>query len=223
MTKVLSVLVVILTLAVGTILSPIFRIKNIDIPEKGCLPPDEVKTDILAKKPNIIFFRAKDAENKILKTYSCITYVKLQKIFPSTVKIDFQSENPLATIDGTNLALTSAKKIIEHRENNLPKIFGASQENPPKGSDLKDPQLSFVIDALIDLHNSDFIVNSIRIISPDNIVVYNQNDAIAIFSANLDLEKQLNSLQQVLTKSRIDATKIRKVDLRFDKPVVAFK
>jgi len=64
---------------------------------------------------------------------------------------------------------------------------------------------------------------NVRITGHDDVAIYNQQGQLAIFSSKKDKEEQVDSLQQVISKAKIDSAKIAKIDLRFDKPVLVFK
>ncbi len=81
----------------------------------------------------------------------------------------------------------------------------------------------FEINLASQLSRSDFSVSSIRIIENQTVAAYNFQDAVALFSPNKSLALQVDSLQQVLAKAKIDATKIQKIDLRYDNPTIVFK
>ncbi|KKS04034.1 MAG: hypothetical protein UU56_C0011G0028 [Candidatus Curtissbacteria bacterium GW2011_GWA2_41_24] len=57
----------------------------------------------------------------------------------------------------------------------------------------------------------------------DEVVIYNQQGQLAIFSSKKDKEVQVDSLQQVISKAKIESAKIAKIDLRFDKPVISYR
>lgn len=47
------------------------------------------------------------------------------------------------------------------------------------------------------------------------------NDQVIIFSLTKDLNIQLNSLQLIIDRSRIEGRNIKQIDLRFDKPIIS--
>ena len=117
-------------------------------------------------------------------------------------------------IADSNTAVAASGSLLDASENDyaLPKLYAAPT----------DQNIKYAAALAGELAASDFQVASIRILDNQTIGIYNIQGTVAIFSLKKDAQSQLNSLQQVLAKSRIDATKIQKIDLRFDKPVVAF-
>ena len=56
-----------------------------------------------------------------------------------------------------------------------------------------------------------------------DLVVTSQQGTTALFSLTKNLDFQLTTLQNILTKAKINKRKVAKVDLRFDKVAVVFK
>ncbi|MBI2598847.1 hypothetical protein HYW40_01330 [Candidatus Curtissbacteria bacterium] len=130
---------------------------------------------------------------------------------------------PVVQIEGTNLYLSKDGKILDGVTAKLPVLFLPKDIKIAAGQMLTDPQVLFAAKIAGILEKSDFAAASVRLLDSHDIAVYNPQSAVAIFSQNKDLNLQIDSLQKVLAKAKIDATKIAKIDLRFDKPVVTFK
>lgn len=125
-----------------------------------------------------------------------------------------QEEKRVLLIADSNIAVTTsgATTKASATDSTLPKFYGESN----------NPNLNFVAALTTELTVSDFQVASVRVLDTRSIGVYTQQGAVAIFSTENDLKSQIDSLQIVLAKSKIDAAKIEKIDLRFDKPVVTY-
>ena len=129
--------------------------------------------------------------------------------------LSVQNEKRVLLIADSQTAVTANGLLKEAQEKDhlLPKLYAQQT----------DQNLKYAALLANELAASDFQVASIRILDSQTIGIYNRQDTVAIFSLKKGAYNQLDSLQQVLAKSKIDATKIQKIDLRFDKPVVAFK
>jgi len=55
------------------------------------------------------------------------------------------------------------------------------------------------------------------------ISVYNRESQAVIFTSEKNAGHQVDSLQLILSESKIDPSKIEKIDLRFAKPVITYK
>ena len=61
-----------------------------------------------------------------------------------------------------------------------------------------------------------------KIETKDYISLISKQGTTAIFSLNKDLDEQLATLQNLLTKAKINNRTVKKVDLRFDKIIVIY-
>jgi len=60
----------------------------------------------------------------------------------------------------------------------------------------------------------------IRLISPREIEVWLEDEVLILFNGEKDVGVQLDSLQLILSRAKIEGKTIKKIDLRFDKPVI---
>lgn len=224
MLKVLPILAVIVVLiSLGIFVSPLFNIKSVEVAtDNKCVPPTFVKNAGIRGK-NLLTFSSANLISSIKSKYACVQVVKVQKDFPNSLKVGITSLLPLARIDGTNLTISSQNTINGSSNSVLPVVFLPNQIPLKIGSAVVDSQLLYVLKILNQLKDTDFIVSSVRVIDPGNIIVYNRENALAIFSSQEELSSQISALQEVIAKSKIDATKVQKIDLRFDKPIIVFK
>lgn len=130
---------------------------------------------------------------------------------------------PSVQIEGTSLYLAENGQVLDRASSKKPLLYLDKNIKLAAGQKVTDQQALFAAKIAAGLSRSDFTVASIRLLDSPDIAVYSPQDAIAVFSSNKDANLQIDSLQQVLAKAKIDATKISKIDLRFDKPVIVFK
>ena len=134
-----------------------------------------------------------------------------------------QEAQIVAQIANTNFAIDTEGKIVPKASDNLAQLFLPQESSPEAGQKLEDQTTTFAIKLVGLLEKSDFHATSIRIISADNILAYDQKQTIAHFSAQKDAKVQVNTLQRVLAEARIGDDKIAKIDLRFENPVISNK
>lgn len=191
--------------------------------DRDCIDQDKVKQLVLANKPNIFLLDAKSLLEKAKEQAKCVVRLEIKKQYPDTVSVVVISDLPILKIEGTSLFVDSQHYIKESTiAARIPSVF-ALDTKLAKDKQVTDKSLLFAVSIAEGLKNSDFILSQLRQITDGNIIAYNTDNAYAIFSSNIDATSQLNSLQKVLAKSKIDATKLEKIDLRFDKPIVVLK
>ncbi len=198
--------------------------KNFDIQtEKDCITTPQLQELLKSYKPNLITFSGKNFTGILRSKYKCVDTVYYEKKFPS-LKIQVHSKLPLAKIDGVNFVINANLQAEEGTASaTVPTLYTSEQQALKAGQAVKGAETIFALNIIKSLKDSDFVVSNVRVLDAQNIVAYNPQNAIAVFSSWIELSRQLSSLQSVLAKSRIDATKIAKIDLRFDKPVIVFK
>lgn len=191
--------------------------------EKDCVSTPQVQELLKSYKPNLITFSENGLTEVLKSKYNCVASVTYQKKFPS-LKLNISSKLPLARIEGTSFVVNSNFQAEEGTASaSVPTLYLRQTQSFKSGQVMSDAETIFALNVIKNLKDSDFIISNLRILDAQNIVAYNPQNAIAVFSSKIELNKQLSSLQSVLAKSRIDATKIAKIDLRFDKPVIVFK
>lgn len=219
-----------LAIAVGVVLItfylPIFKVKDILISQQSnCLPENTLSLDLGVSDKNLLTFNTNTQGQNITAKYSCAKSVKVTKQFPNKLKIEVKTKQTIAQIEGSELFLTEEGDITgEPISQNLPKFFLPEKISLMQaGGKFTDPQVLFALNLTSLLLKSDFSPSSVRILEAPDIAVYDAKGIIAIFSQRNSADIQVDSLQSVLAKAKIDATKIAKIDLRFQKPVIEVK
>jgi len=223
MLKFLAVVLLVIFLLIVLFFSPLFKIKTIEFTQnQNCLSQENLNSQFLGK---IIFLVSpSNLENKLRSQYSCIKNLQIKKSFPHKLLIEIETDKPVVKIEGSNLYLTEGGLVIQGPSSGqLPVLYLGQNSKPNLGQKVTDQTTISLLTLASQLAKSDFVVSSIRIIDPQTIAVYNPKDTVAIFSTQREITKQVDSLQQVISKAKIDAAKIAKIDLRFDKPVITNK
>lgn len=68
-----------------------------------------------------------------------------------------------------------------------------------------------------------FEVEYVEPVTGNTLVVHLKDGVVAVFSPFKKREYQFDSLQFILKQSKINAKPVKRVDLRFDKPVVVYE
>jgi hypothetical protein len=200
------------------------------------------KTTELSLGKNLIFFSQKSFEKNIQNNFPGIGQIKIKKGIFKDLSFSFSSQkavaalaielplNKEATPSGQQEFLLSGNfywlgqdgTVLEKTDkaDGLPLILIEKDPNLNVGQSFEQQGSAVMIPLLmgLKLHVIDFKV--IRIVSSREIEVWLQGQTLVLFNGEKDLENQLDSLQLILSRSKIEGKSIKKIDLRFDKPVI---
>ena len=216
--------VIILIIVFALFYSPLFKAQKIDISQnQDCLKAQDV-FDALKNSKNLFFISKGKLENTLKSQYSCIGTLEIKKIFPSKLQVNIAPKEPVVKIEGTSLMITDDGQVVEGiLAKDKPIIFLPSDVKVVLGQKISEKTIIFAVQVTSKLLKSDFLPVNVRIVGNDEVVIYNQQGQLAIFSSKKDKEVQVDSLQQVISKAKIESAKIAKIDLRFDKPVISYR
>ncbi len=223
MLKVLAALVVLSTAVYVIFFSPIFKIKSIDLGgQQNCLYQQEQleKYHLIGK--NLLTISSSNLSQNLRSDFSCIDQIKVEKSFPSTLKIEITTQEPIVKIEGSDLVINKNGIVSKTAQSkSLPTIFLPSGVQTDQK--ITDHATLFAIDIAAQLEKTDFVPQNVRIVEGGDVAVYNTQGTIALFSSAKSANAQVDSLQFALGRAKIEPTKISKIDLRFDKPVISAK
>jgi len=222
----LSIPIFIIVSLSSFLLFTLFRLKTYNISNNTtCLPQDNLLQDLEVFHKNIFFLNTEQLVEKIKLKYPCVRESKIRKVLPSKVEISLELDEPVAKIGSKNLVITSEGLVIGAKEEdkNLPLLDFEKANDTENGQRVSDEVVLFALKVTHALLKTDYSVQSVRVIDSNTIAAYARNDLLAIFSKNKNEFLQVDSLQQVLARTKIDESKISKIDLRFDKPVIEYK
>ena len=225
MAKLLPVLVLIVVVVVfaSLFISQAFKVKTLEVQsENDCLNKEKVEKEYGVINQNIFLVNTKDLTSKLKAKYACIGTLNVSKAYPSKLIIEVKTKGPVAKIADSPLLLTEDGLIVEGQSPPLT-LFLPSGQNLTLGQKLDKKEILFALKLAANITKSDFIANNIRILDATTVAAYNQEGAVVLFSVENDALFQVDSLQLILAKAKIDATKITKLDLRFDKPIIVYK
>lgn len=225
MAKLLPVLVLIVVVVAfaSLIVSSVFKVKSLEIlQDKDCLQKEKVEKELLVLKQNLLLINTKDLSTKLTEKYTCIGTLKVIKSYPSKLKLEVKTKGPVAKIADSPYSLTEDGLIVEGQSPPLT-LFLPSGQNLNLGQILDKKETLFALKLAANIIKTDFIANNIRILDPTTVAAYNQEGAVVLFTTEEDALAQIDSLQLILAKAKIDATKITKLDLRFEKPIIVYK
>lgn len=204
----------------------VFKVNSIEVNQNSCIST----SDVPYKGKLIFTISQKKIEDDLEKSFSCVSEIKVHKIYPSKLKIELQAQNLAAQIANTNFSVTSDGIVKEGIGQNLPQLFLSSQQQAPAGQKITDEVVLFAIKVAALIRKSDFRASNIRILDTNDIAVYDTQETVVIFSWKKSADDQVDTLQQVLARAKIGPAslqegdkKIEKIDLRFNKAVITYK
>ncbi len=223
MTKLLPALVFIVVLILLVFFLPVFKIKNLEISQnKDCLSSQDVISKNKLQGRNILLFNTSPLEAGLKQNYGCIDALKISKKYPSTLKLEVKVKGPVAKIADTNFTITE-EGVVSQEPTNGPSLFLGDRSHLKHGQKLNKPEVIFATRLAAVIVKSDFIASNLRILGPLTVAAYNREGVVVLFSPKKTAAEQVDSLQQILGKAKIDAIKIAKIDLRFEKPIIVYK
>ena len=245
--KILFLLIFLGGISLFVFKSDFFRVKKITCrwEEDSCPPEIWNELTSLTFGKNLIFLKKKEISKKILSDYYIIKNLKIKKILPNKLVFELEKRRQVAVLGfELNLekkeATSSGKPIFETTKD----FFLVDEEGivVKKGNDnllpliLLSEEFSLNIDQRVPKEE---IVEAIKflttlrlnllepkvakITSPYSLTVWLRDGKEAVFSLRKEIQIQVDSLQFILSRSKIEGRNIKKIDLRFDKPVVNYE
>ena len=201
----------------------LFKIENVEVAgDKGCTEESTIQEQFRGR--NIFIVSSKQVEETIANNYKCVKNVTVQKKYPSTLTIEVEIDRPLVKVGDKNIYLTENGFVLDnYDQKNLPTIFFDKETEFKIGERVNDEDTLYVLSLVSQIGKTDFVATSIRVLSPFVLSVYNRENQVVIFTTEKKVNVQVDSLQLILSESKIDPSKITKIDLRFEKPVIIFK
>lgn len=189
-----------------------------------CTTEAQVNEKIHLENTNMIILSKIKVEEEIRQNFPCVSKITVQKNLPSTLILDITSETAIVEVADTPYSLTAAGFTTTNNSGrNLPKLFLPSQIVLTENKNIEDKNVLFALALVKDLLKSDFTPTQIRFVDNVDIIIYSQTEAKALFTTTKDQKIQVDSLQAVLAKAKMNSSKISQIDLRFNKPVMTYK
>lgn len=205
-----------------------FEVKKVEI-VSGKLKETESFENIFIGK-NILLLTEDTVKKNISESNPQVGNVRLEKIYPNTVRIRIELDNPTAilTVDQGLFVLNSSGKIINKVKTdntNLPKINYYQKLNyssfvPGDYVEYNDIETTLVF--LKKLEGLDLDVANVDI-NGLSMIRLNLKSGVILATTEKDLETQVYQLEKIIKQFAIEGKEFETLDLRFDKPVVKIK
>lgn len=208
-----------------------FLIKNIKIFCEKCSKENLLGLDLIRGK-NIIsmYFDKKKVEEKIFLANPLIKKVNIKINWPSSVELILDEYEIKACLRQEDYCLflgEDGRILKKSREDvkNLPKIFYYQKLADfyyKTGEWIDFNEIKFTLSILELLSNLKFYVNEANIKSEELIVIKINSNQEILMSSKKSPHDQKYELTQILKQFKIKGREFKKLDLRFNNPVVVF-
>jgi len=214
--------------------------------EKDSCPPEiwhELTSLTFGK--NLIFLKKEEIRKKFLNTHHIVKNLKIKKVLPNKLVFELEKRKEVAVL-GFELKLeeketaSSGKPVFEttkdfflvdeegvviKKENDplLPLILLSEQLSLNVGQQVPQREIVEAIKFLTTLRLNLLEPKIAKITSPYSLTVWLKDGEEVVFSLKKEIQVQVDSLQFILSRSKIEGKEIKKIDLRFDKPVVSYE
>lgn len=193
---------------------------------------------------NLLFFPRQTTMKKIKEILIQVDTVSIKKIIPNKILFELSSRKPVVALavelspesESTVSAkpqfsltgvyyLTDQQGVVVKKmeeSQNLPLILFKSDPQFKTGEKITQEEVRRVIEIIVEMKLRLLQPKVSRIISPREIEIWLENETLVILNGQKEIDVQLDSLQFIYSRSKIEGKQIKKIDLRFDKPVVVY-
>lgn len=233
--KTLSLLAGIILFIIAGILflkSDFWRVKKVTCQLNSHDCPAELKAALLRlfQTENLLFLSSAKAIEKINKSQLTVTGIKIQRRFPDELVFRLEQRKPQVAItaegsQGGEYYLVDQEGVLVEKTNNAPDfplLFLKELPDLAVGNKFEEGVAKDTITILVDLQWRLLKPRLAKIVSEREIEVWLEDDVQVLFSAKKDLKIQLDSLQLIFSRAKIEGEKLKRIDLRFDKPVLTY-
>lgn len=221
----IGVLFVVVISVVLSFRSDFWNVKQITCEINGTSCPGEIWTDLmsLALGKNIFSFPAENISLQIKNNYQQIDEIKIRKKLPSRVDFELTRRRPQVAISGEKFHLVDEQGVVIEKSDapgDYPLIFISSEVNLPIGEKFSQKEILKTIEIIVDLKLRLIEPKLAKIVSPSYVDIWLKDDTRIIISLKKEVVPQLDSLQLIYKRAKIEGNKLKQIDLRFDKPII---
>ncbi len=238
-----GLLIIIAATIYSLFFSEFLKIKNVDVSldRVSCIKSEDLKNQLNLEDQNILFVKSTTVIKSIKEKNYCIKDINLQRNFPNTVLIRAFGRDPAAVLKVLeNVSSDSARLKFEDQQASGSAVSSEATISAKElivdnqgikfSSDTSHQNLPVIF---IRKYDQESVKKAISIIEKTKIfnipftqasifeqTLYLDSKPRIIFSLKGDQQKQLASLQLILTKAKMDD--MDTIDLRFEKPIVKY-
>jgi len=176
---------------------------------------------------NMLFLKDKGIESHIVGRFPMLNVNQIERQYPHTLILYLTAEKPFASLltDVGYISVSQKGIVLKKERNGTPPSPSISFYQPIRHTEYQVGQLisyaqlqkTFVL--LKVLMDEGYQVETVAIDSVDMIACKTRGFTVA-FSQKRDTELQKYELRQLVKQLKIGTLRVKRLDLRFDKPVV---
>jgi len=225
--------------------SNFWQVKKVDCQfnQLNCSQEITQKISELCLGKNLVFLSRQRLADKIKENLPQVDEVKIKKRIPDRILFELTSRKPVvalavelssemeATASGKpQFSLTGIYYFVDEQgvvvkkmeeSQNLPLILFKNDPQFKNGQKINQGEVLKVIEIILGVKLRLLEPEVSRIINAQEIEVWLKDGVLTLFNGEKDIGVQLDSLQFIYSRSKIEGKQIKKIDLRFDKPVIA--
>ena len=229
--------------------SDFWQVKKVDCQfnQLNCNAEIASKVRDLSLGRHLLFFPRQLVTDKIKENYSQVHFVKIKKRLPDKLSFELTSRKPVAalarelfsepeatlsgelkkpkfSLTGTYYLIDQERVVIQKVDDNpnLPLILIKNELQLKVGEKITQEEVQKTMEILVGMKLRLLEPKLTRIVSLGEIEIWLENEILVLFNGQKDIGVQLDSLQFIYSRSKIEGKQIKKIDLRFDKPVVLY-
>lgn len=176
---------------------------------------------------NILFLNDSDIALQVRARFPGLTVREVEKRYPNSVTLMIASEKPFASLvtDGGYLSVSQNGTVLQKVRGKTPPEPAVNFYQPIRhneyqmGQVVTYAQLQKAFTFIRTLTDEGFRVETVAIDSVDMIACKTRGFTVA-FSQKRDTDLQKYELRQLVKQLKIGTLRVKRLDLRFDKPVV---
>jgi len=199
---------------------------NCQLDDQDCPADLWNKLAVFSLQKNLIFFPSQKLEKEIRESFPQAGDLKIKKrIF--TLSFELHSKKPVAALSveppGSLFYWLDEEGIVlakTDKNNGLPLILIKNDPVLEVGQAFEYGNSQALMSLVIGLKMHLVESKTLRLVSPREIEVWLEDEVLILFNGEKDVGVQLDSLQLILSRAKIEGKTIKKIDLRFDKPVI---
>jgi len=228
--KKISIFVILIVSIVGLVVfvKTALVVKKIDCRFNQTACPGEIWMELMSLTigKNIVFFPTKDLVSQIKASHPLLKEVKIKKSLPNHLSFELKKREPQAALkspeEGFWIVDEEGFLLEKANEIELPVILVEQPINLNVGEKI-EKEAVWTINLLKSLKFRLLMPKTAKIVSPRQIEIELSDGLLVIFSSLKEVNFQLDSLQLIFSRSKIEGRNLKQIDLRFDKPVVIYE
>lgn len=214
-------------LVVFLVRSNFWRVEKVGCHLNGNLCPPNLWAELanITLGKNIFTLSSNKLSEKIKKSHPEFFEVKISKQFPQGLLAEIEVRRAVVAIGKEDGEVFLAdkdgvllKKVQQSFE--LPLVIIADEIKQEIGEQIKNEIVLKEIQILSESKLRLLEPKSAQTVSEGVIEVWFKDGLQVLFSTNKEIKEQLDSLQYIYERTKIEGKKPKRIDLRFDKPVI---